>query len=231
MDLISDLLNDPAAPRLTTYTEAGRMELSGITLANWQAKVANLLTSIGVGEGDTVAIAAAPGWQPACIAVGAWKVGASISDANSGEPAVLFTDSLELAEGFEDSPAGASVQEIYLLSSDPFGRGVEEAGGDVPFGINDFSPELRVHPDAFMGSAPRFPSADVDVVRAAAEQLEAEHGIGHGARVVMGPWDDVRGLTRCLSPLLIGGSVVMSTDSHPARLEELRDTEKADVIA
>lgn len=231
MDLISDLLNDPAAPRLTTYTEAGRMELSGITLANWQAKVANLLTSIGVGEGDTVAIAAAPGWQPACIAVGAWKVGASISDANSGEPAVLFTDSLELAEGFEDSPAGASVQEIYLLSSDPFGRGVEEAGGDVPFGINDFSPELRVHPDAFMGSAPRFPSADVDVVRAAAEQLETEHGIGRGARVVMGPWDDVRGLARCLSPLLVGGSVVMSTDSHPARLEELKDTEKADVIA
>ena len=231
MDLISDLLNDPAAPRLTTYTEAGRMELSGITLANWQAKVANLLTSIGVGEGDTVAIAAAPGWQPACIAVGAWKVGASISDANSGQPAVLFTDSLELAEGFEDSPAGASVQEIYLLSADPFGRGVEEAGGDVPFGINDFSPELRVHPDAFMGSAPQSPSSDVDVVRAAAEQLEAEHGITRGARVVMGPWDDVLGLARCLSPLLIGGSVVMSTDSNSARLEELKDTEKADVIA
>ena len=231
MDLIADLLNDPAAPRLTTYTEAGRMELSGITLANWQAKVANLLTSIGVGEGDTVAIAAAPGWQPACIAVGAWKVGASISDANSGEPAVLFTDSLELAEGFEDSPTGASVQEVYLLSSDPFGRGVEEAGGDVPFGINDFSPELRVHPDAFMGSAPLNPSADVDVVRTAAEQLETEHGIGRGARVVRGPWDDVHGLARCLSPLLVGGSVVMSTDSHPARLEELKDTEKADVIA
>ena len=39
MDALSALLTDPAAPRLTTYTDAGRMELSGQTLQNWQAKV------------------------------------------------------------------------------------------------------------------------------------------------------------------------------------------------
>lgn len=226
MDLISPLLQDPATPRLTTYTEAGRMELSGITLANWQAKVANLLLSIGVGEGDTVAIAAAPGWQSACVAVGAWKLGASISDATSGSPVVLFTDSLELAEEFEDSPAGADVREIYLLSTDPFGRGVEEAGGDVPFGINDFSPELRVQPDAFMGQAPSAPSADLEILQQAASDLELISGV----RAVMSAWSDTAGLARCLSPLLLGGSVVVSTDADPARLEDLRGTEKADVV-
>ena len=226
MDLITPLLDEPAAPRLTTYTEAGRMELSGITLANWQSKVANLLLSLGVGEGDSVAIAAAPGWQPACVAIGAWKVGALVIDASTGTPDVLFTDSLQLAEEFEDSPAGAQVREVYLLSSDPFGRGVEEAGGEVPFGINDFSPELRVQPDAFMGTAPVIPSADQAKLQMSLEQLE----VTEGARVVCGAWDDVAGLIRCLSPLLAGGSVVVSTDASPERLAELQDTEKADVV-
>ncbi|MDN6326143.1 MAG: TIGR03089 family protein, partial [Corynebacterium sp.] len=36
MDLLSPFLaTDPASPRLTTYTDAGRMELSAATLANW----------------------------------------------------------------------------------------------------------------------------------------------------------------------------------------------------
>lgn len=217
MDLITPLLTDPAAPRLTTYTDQGRMELSGMTLSNWQAKVANLLDSVGVGEGDTVAIAAAPGWLPACIAIGAWRIGASISDANSGAPEALFTDSVELAESYTDA------QEVFLLSTDPFGRGVEEAGGEVPFGITDFAPELRVQPDAFMGGEPSQPSGDAEAL----QRFAAELGVSAGERVCVAGWSDVAGLMRCLAPLTVGGSVVISSDASPERLQQLACTENA----
>lgn len=239
MDLIAPLLTDPAEPRLTTYTDAGRMELSGITLANWQSKVANLLTSIGVGSDDTVAISAAPGWQPAVIAIGCWRVGVTVVDAGSSSspasststdaslpaPRVLFTDSVDLAEEFENSDAGASVEEIYVLSNDPFGRGVEESGGDVPFGMNDFSPELRVQPDAFIGPEPEGETPDLEVLQGYAQELD----LSLGQRVLLGAWEDVSGLKRCLSPLVTQGSVVVTTDAAPERLIQLEDMEKTDV--
>lgn len=233
MDLIAPLLIDPATPRLTTYTDAGRMELSGITLANWQSKVANLLTSVGVSAGDTIAVSAVPGWQPAVIAIGAWRVGAAVvdaspssdNDATSPLPKILFTDSLDLAENFEDTERGAEVEETYLLSSDPFGRGVEESGGDVPFGINDFSPELRVQPDAFVGPEPTDETADLEELQGYATELALTAGI----RVLTGAWNDVAGLKRCLSPLVVGGSVVVTTDDSSERLISLSDSEKTGV--
>ena len=46
MELLQHILStDPAAPRLTVYTETtgARMDFSAQTLDNWAAKVANLL--------------------------------------------------------------------------------------------------------------------------------------------------------------------------------------------
>ena len=99
MDFVTDLLTEPATPRLTTYSPHGRMELSGQTLSNWQAKVANLLTSIGAQPGDVVLISAPASWQPAVIALGAWKIGCSI--ASSFEE---LTQVLEVASSSTDAP-------------------------------------------------------------------------------------------------------------------------------
>lgn len=246
MDFVTDLLTDPATPRLTTYSPHGRMELSGQTLSNWQAKVANLLTSIGAQPGDVVLISAPASWQPAVIALGAWKIGCSIASSfeeltqvlevassstdaplsPAGRLIAVFTDDAELA----DSEEAAGAEEVYLLSDDPFGRGVEESGGDVPFGINDFSPELRVQPDAFMGlEIPEEASnrhlvtgdltAEEYLVRAR-EQWGDEY-----PRAAISPWADAQGLAAALEPLAVGGSTVMIATDAVSDLEKVLATE------
>ncbi|TYR15517.1 TIGR03089 family protein [Corynebacterium urealyticum] len=260
MDALSALLNDPAAPRLTTYTDAGRMELSAQTLQNWQSKVANLLLDLGAGPGSVIVCDAEPGWQPVTIAVGAWLIGATVVDARgplpdslsdaAAPPVAAFTDSVELAEQLADEGLGGldtvgglgdigelgePIEEVFVLSTDPFGRGVTESGGELPFGLNDFSPELRVQPDAFLGSAA---VADAGRVLAASsgEQLSegqwlgtGKDGDGHadGERLIFGPWDNVLQLAQTLRPWAAGGAVVMSTDAAPERLAELGEAENA----
>ncbi|WP_298076126.1 TIGR03089 family protein [uncultured Corynebacterium sp.] len=180
MDIIAPLVaQDPASPRLTTYTPAGRMELSAQTLHNWQSKAAHLLDSLAPAS---VGIACAPGWQPLMIVLGCCRTGVSIVDADSCD--VLFTDDLALAE--------AHSGEVFVLSDDPFGRGVEESGGELPFGVNDFSPELRVQPDDYPGPA-------------AAPAPE-------GPRVLVPAWTDTQSMLDTLKPLRDGGSVVMATE-------------------
>lgn len=246
MDFITDLLGEPATPRITTYTSHGRMELSGQTVANWQAKVANLLTGIGAQPGDTVLLAAAPSWQPAVIALGAWKVGCSVissfdelaslpvpssshSDATpspAGKLIAVFTDDPDLAEEAEPYEA----EEVYLLSNDPFGRGVEESGGDVPFGVNDFSPELRVQPDAFMGlQLPDATAADLSVTsrHTAAEYLsQARKCWGdQRPRAAFSPWADAQGLASALEPLAVGGSTVIIAADGVSNVDKTLETE------
>lgn len=214
MDIVAPLLTDPAAPRLTTYTDAGRMELSGHTLGNWQSKVAHMLREFGLQAGDTVGILAAPGWQPAVIAMGAWHVGAVI--VNDPDAQLLFTDDLAHAEA-------SAAEEVFILSADPFGRGVEEAGGEVPFGINDFSPTVRIHPDQY-----HFATVDGPEL---APGVPLPTPDGTAQRVVTGPWSDAETLAATLAPLWGGGSVVMSTDTATERLEALAALEKADVVS
>ena len=257
MDALSALLNDPAAPRLTTYTDAGRMELSAQTLQNWQSKVANLLLDLGAGPGSVIVCDAEPGWQPVTIAVGAWLIGATVVDARgplpdslsdaAAPPVAAFTDSVELAEQLADDGLaglnvvdglgglGEPIEEVFVLSTDPFGRGVTESGGELPFGLNDFSPELRVQPDAFLGTAA---PADEGRVLAASggEQLtegqwlagnKHSDGDADGERVIFGPWDNAVQLAETLRPWAAGGAVVMSTDATPERLAELAASENA----
>lgn len=254
MDALSALLNDPAAPRLTTYTEAGRMELSGQTLQNWQSKVANLLLGLGAGPGSVIVCDAEPGWQPVTIAVGAWLIGATVVDARgplpdslsdaAGPPVAAFTDSVELAEQLADEgldvvdgfgELGEPIEEVFVLSTDPFGRGVTESGGELPFGLNDFSPELRVQPDAFLGTATPADAGRVLAASGGAQLTEGQwlaggkddDGAADGERLVFGPWDNAVQLAETLRPWAAGGAVVMSTDATPERLAELATSENA----
>lgn len=235
MDLISPLLTDPGAPRLTVYASSGRMEFSARTLDNWAAKVANLLAGLGAGPGSAVALSADPGWQPVMIALGAWRIGAGLvhSWTSAGpQPCALFTDCLDTAESGE----AAGVPEVYLLSTDPFGRGVEECGGELPFGINDFTPELRPQPDAYGGPQHHshvlvHPAPDAgETGPVTSDNLrELAGALAPGTRWVAPTWNSVHGLARLLAPLAAGGSVVISEDATPARLEHLAAVEKATI--
>ena len=260
MDALSALLTDPAAPRLTTYTEAGRMELSAQTLQNWQSKVANLLLGLGAGPGSVIVCDAAPGWQPVTIAVGAWLIGATVVDARGplpdslsdavGPPVAAFTDSVELAEQLADEglaglnvvdglgELGEPIEEVFVLSTDPFGRGVTESGGELPFGLNDFSPELRVQPDAFLGSSAPADAGRVLAASGGGQLTEGQwlatakddDGAADGERVIFGPWDNAVELAETVRPWAAGGAVVMSTDAAPERLAELAASENARLV-
>lgn len=239
MDLMAPLIaQDPGSPRITTYTAAGRMELSAATADNWAAKVANLLAATGVGRGDAVAVLASTGWMPLVVTLGCWRIGATVTDgsgAGAGERVgVVVTDDLPGIGGdLEDA------DEILLLSSDPFGRGVAESGGEVPFGVTDMAPELRVQPDAFLGAEAtggvlyRGLSPAGGRVEVTEEHLRREAGavvaqLGDAPRVVVPGWDDAATMTRRLLPLVVGGSVVV-VDDAAAELDAVAETERGRV--
>ncbi len=224
MDFAAPLMQQsPAAPALTVYADHGRMELSAITLTNWQAKVAHMLTALGVQPGEHIGLIAAPGWQPAVIAVGAWHVGAIITDDPDARLCITDDQAVALA---------SQAEHIYLLSNDPFGRGVEESGGDIPFGINDFSPELRTYPDQYFNATKDGAELAPGVAlptgnnHAAGGQAVTAH---HPARILTGPWADSAALAKTLLPLAFGSSVVISTDPSTPRLKELAEREHATI--
>src|SRR5699024_12691157 len=93
---------------------------------------------------------------------------------------------------------GESIEEVFVLSTDPVGRGVTESGGELPFGLNDFSRELRVQPDAFLGTAAPADAGRVLAASGGGQLTEgqwvaaAKDGDGNadGERLVFGPWDN-----------------------------------------
>lgn len=235
MDLLSPFLaTDPASPRLTTYTDAGRMELSAATLANWAAKGGNLMAGeLGLGPGDVVVVDAPADWMPAAIVVGCWRAGVAVcspdAPAAASAAAVVTTD----PDAHPDTDA-----EVLQLSTDPFGRGVAEAGGDVDFGVTDLSPELRVQGDRYASpetggrdgaETVLLHASDGSEVTGAQLRERAAQRFEAGTRAVTGAWADTDGLVDTLLPLFVGGSVVASTDDAAERLRHLAETERGTV--
>lgn len=205
------LRTDPASPRLTVYDESRgtRMEFSAQTLDNWANKVANLLVEEFEADAETrVGIDVGASWQSAVIALGAYNAGLSpLFDATGLAPTVIFTTP-DAASRFPDVP------DCVVVSDDPFGRGVVEAGGRLPQGTVDFGPTVRFYGDQYFG-----PSTDLS--RFALPDIEAE-------RYLVPPWNSAAEFERrVLAPLAAGGSVVLVTGLHPAeRVEEVAAAEK-----
>lgn len=238
MDLMAPFLaSDAAAPRITTYTDSGRMELSATTAANWAAKGGNLFAGeLGLGPGDVIVVDCPTDWMPAALVLGCWRAGVAVCAPSS--PAAVNAAALLTTDAGSDFATGATGfdGEVLLLSTDPFGRGVVEAGGHVPFGVTDLSPELRVQGDRYAG--PETGANSVALVDATGaritglmlqERADATTSAGSGVRVVTGPWEDADSLVDRLLPLFTGGSVVLSTDGSPERLEYLAGVEKGTV--
>lgn len=225
MDLMAPFLaTDAASPRITTYTDRGRMELSAATAANWAAKGGNLFAGeLGLGRGDVVVVDCPTDWLPAALVLGCWQAGVAVcspsSPAAAGAAAVITTD-----------PACDLADEVLLVSTDPFGRGVAESGGEVPFGVTDLAPELRVQGDRYAGLAS---GADavllVDTTGAQVTGTELQDRAsarGENVRAVTAGWVDADSLVDRLFPLFAGGSVVLSTDGDADRLAHLAEVEK-----
>ncbi|MGO1274565.1 TIGR03089 family protein [Corynebacterium variabile] len=225
MDLMAPFLaSDAASPRITTYTDRGRMELSAATAANWAAKGGNLFTGeLGLGRGDVVVVDCPTDWLPAALVLGCWQAGIAVcspaSPAAQDAATVITTD-----------PGCDLADEVLLVSTDPFGRGVAESGGEVPFGVTDLAPELRVQGDRYAG-----PSSGADAVLlvdatgaevTGTELQDRASSRGENVRAVTGGWEDADSLVDRLLPLFAGGSVVLSTDGDADRLAHLAEVEK-----
>ncbi|WP_018023443.1 TIGR03089 family protein [Corynebacterium ulceribovis] len=261
MSLFDDLLTaDAAAPRLTCYDEVtgGRTELSGATLENWAAKIANLLrTDCGLAPGDAIAVDLPVIWQAGCLLVGAWRAeievlpvlpedfaaGAAGAGAGTGAgaaPQWVFT-TVEKLDAWEEAVPGV---EVAVLTDDAFGRGVAECGGEVPFGVMDFAPDVRIQPDAYFGGKPNTARSLVPGMSEAElahtvekQKTSSEVELVNGARLLSSGWLDADGrfspsawLATVAAPWAVGGSAVVVRAGSAPRLAHLADVEKAQLL-
>lgn len=235
MNFLKALLDqDPAAPRITVYTEAtgARLDFSAQTLQNWVAKIANMLAEeLDLEPGDAIAVNLPVSWQAAVICLGALARDIDVqlsTSASAGSDAaqVVFTS----PERFEDFPG----RDVVLVTQDPFGRGVAESGGTLPLGAIDFGPTVRFYGDQYF--EPTTPLTELVLSDAAADNPDSPagptgqaHGGPNGPRVLSTGWHDWNSFrANVLVPLAKGGSaVVVSGLADDSRLEEIRANEKA----
>ncbi|MDN5859055.1 MAG: TIGR03089 family protein [Pseudonocardia sp.] len=228
--LLGPVLRGPgsARPLLTYYdaTSGERIELSGVTTANWAAKAANLLRDeCDVEPGDRVAVLLPAHWQTATVLLAVWSCGAEVVADPFGAAAVLC-DSHRL-----DLALSADAAAVVALSLDAFGKGLD----GLPSGVLDFATEVRLHGDEFVpwepvaGSARALGGENVDRVLETAGARAATLGIGAGDRVLSTlDWAD-RLVDGLLAPLAAGASLVQVRCADPDRLERIAASERVTV--
>ena len=224
--------SDPNTPVVTVYSPAGRMELSVQSLDNWVCKIANYFQLESELEpGDCLAVDLPARWQSVVAILGAWRAGLVVTDLAEGQqlsaPAALVMlsdDPLPLHERDDLD----SFYDVFVLTDDIWGRDVSQVTGKSvaeATGIDtaiDFVAEVRVQPDAFVGT-PIDPSHDVlpgisgDVLLQRPASSE---------RVLVGPWDCVSQLSNWLLTLARGGGLIVATEPT----DELAATEKAKLL-
>ncbi len=215
---------DPVGPRITYYDDASgeRIELSGVTLANWAAKTGNLLRDeLGAGPASRVAILLPAHWQTAAVLFGVWWIGAEAVLDGAADIAMCTAERLDEAD---DAVSGG---EVAVLSLDPFGR----PAPDVPIGVTDYATAVRVHGDQIVPEGrpgPALAGRSVDEVLAACETSAATSGLTSSDRVLStaswaGPDELVDGL---LSVLAVGASLVQVANPDPTAMQRRIETEK-----
>ncbi|SHK58324.1 TIGR03089 family protein [Pseudonocardia thermophila] len=230
--LLGPILRGPgsARPLITFYDHATgeRIELSGVTTANWVAKTANLLRDeCDLEPGGRVAVLLPAHWQTAAVLLGAWSCGGVVVDEPAGAD-VVACDSERL-----DLALAADAAAVVALSLDAFGKGLT----GLPAGVIDFATEVRLHGDEFVPWEP-VPDTAValdgetadrvlDQARIRAEAL----GIGAGDRVLSTlDWTTEDGLVDgLLAPLAARASLVQVRNADPARLDRTAETEKVTI--
>jgi uncharacterized protein (TIGR03089 family) len=220
---------DPVGPRITYYDDATgeRIELSGVTLANWAAKTGNLLRDeLGAGPASRVAILLPAHWQTAAVLFGVWWIGAeAVLDA--GGPADL---ALCTADRLDEADATAAA-EVAVLSLDPFGRPATIGGSDLPIGVTDYATAVRVHGDQIVPErhpGPALAGRSAEEILAECQSSAASRGLTPSDRVLSSAsWTDAGELVDgLLSILAIGASLVQVANPDPALLQRRIETEK-----
>jgi uncharacterized protein (TIGR03089 family) len=214
------IATDPAQPLLTWYDDGTgeRVELSGLTLANWVAKTANLLVDgCGLGAGDPATVLLPPHWQTAAVLLGCWTAGLSVD--SSGD--VIFAVSPAACAGRTAKlrgpglPSEAAAADRFLLGLAPMGLPIR---GPLPVGWLDYVAEVRQHGDHFAPVAAVRPDqpalageTHADLVARAAARA-GELGIPAGGRVLIDAGVFADPVDWLLAPLTAGASIVLCKD-------------------
>ncbi|KAF0846250.1 TIGR03089 family protein [Nocardia caishijiensis] len=219
------LERDPAGPRVTWYDDAtgARIELSGLTLANWAAKTANLIRDeFALTPGARVAVLLPAHWQTAAVLLGCWWAGTEVvlSPDPDADLALVTPDRLDDADG---------VDEVAVLSLDAMGTPVR----DLPVGVTDFATAVRVHGDQFLpgGFRAALDGMSVGEVLDAAKKSAALQGISAGDRVLSSAsWDTAAELIDGYVAVLgVGASLVQVVNPDAAATEHRAETERVTV--
>lgn len=206
---LTDALLDRTSPRplITFYDDATgeRVELSGVTTANWAAKAANLLRDeCDLEPGGRVAVLLPAHWQTAAVLLAAWWCGAEVvGDPDAADLVLCDAERLDLAL------SAAPPHAVVALSLHAFGTGLT----GLPDGVLDFATEVRLHGDDFTpwapvpGTAPALDGRPVDAVLADARARAAALGMSRGDRVLSTrEWSDPDGLRDGLLAVLAAGA-------------------------
>ena len=227
MTLIASLLDRTSArPLITFYDDSTgeRVELSGVTTANWAAKTANLLRDeCDVEPGTRVAVMLPAHWQTAAVLLGAWWCGAEVV-AGPADLVLCDADRLDLAL------AAAPANGIVALSLDAFGKGLT----GLPSGVLDYATEVRLHGDDFVPWAPvpeSAPALDGETGAGvlAAARIRAERlDLTADDRVLSTlDWSTPDGLgDGLLAVLAAGASLVQCRHPDPAALDRRAGSER-----
>jgi uncharacterized protein (TIGR03089 family) len=209
--LLAQRINsDPAHPFVTVFADEGRVELSAVTIGNWVAKTAGLLTyDLGLEPGLVVDIDLPLSWQAIAWHHAVWRAGLVVG-SDASDVALYVRD--ELAE----VPQGAI--DTVLVGRHLLGLPIKPE----PTTATDWSSAARPMPDRYNG--PVIEVADPALVRGDrvlthhelvvyARDLAARWAVGSGARILVDaghqPIDALLGAA--VIPVVTGGSALLWT--------------------
>ena len=233
-DVLALLTRDPGRPRVTWYGIDERIELSGAVLANWVAKVTNLLVEeFDTGPGVRVELDLPAHWRTLVWALGIWRTGACVgadrTPGGANAAPVVVTDRPR-----------AHPQATHLIAVALPGL-ARRFDGDLPAGATDGASAVMTYGDA-IGWAPEVhpdrPALESDGCTVSHAGLMAWAIAGSvappGARVLVPGTAGAVGLLRSvLGVLARDGSVVVLEPSvaaqvatQPARRDRLVASER-----
>ena len=141
-DIRSALLrrNDLAQPFVTYLGPDGRIELSGASIANASAKIANALAlEFDLEPGDRVGLHLPWHWQRVAWLIGIWSAGLVVV-AGGGEECDFLVVGPKEAEGLPGS--------VQVVSMHPLGMPLDAtAMAQLPPGLDDVTLAVRAQPD------------------------------------------------------------------------------------
>jgi uncharacterized protein (TIGR03089 family) len=208
-------LPDPARPFLTYYDDGTgeRVELSGITTANWVAKTSNFLVDdLEAGPDTRIGLGLPSHWLRFVWVLSCWSVGAAVVDA--------------------DADIGLSGPELVADEPVRVAASLRPLGGrfaDPPAGFLDIGAEVPPHGDVFVPFDPPGSDTlalDVDGRRATHAELTTATEPSD-ERLLVGPGPLSRDVDLLVAAGLGGGSLVVVANASAEKIGRLAEQERA----